>query len=318
MNFTHRFIFTFTLLGFGFLFAQESNSDSLVSNANFSVDSNVTETSADSSVKVLPKEPDPVQVEASEKIAEPKSSEVPVIETLPPKEERVMPTSSGNSFVTMSQLKENARQTSEVKTVEKNNSEKLRFQYGIHLRLGRIVYENSDYDLSGLNWAAGFAFSFPLNENTVFLKVEPVFSVRSLTDVIDSYSSASGYFSRKIFIDEYNVDLPLLITFRIPRSFVQFFAGPQITFNAYEKIKITSEGKTLLEIKDEDSSRNRVEWAIVIGTGIAVSKHMEFDLRLNVGISDVYNDLWINTGSSDNDNWSFSAAGFYMGMSFFL
>ncbi|MDR1759006.1 MAG: outer membrane beta-barrel protein [Fibrobacter sp.] len=305
MNFLNKFL-TVSLLGCSVVFAQETPAPAPVP---------VADTAA-----VVPA-PEP-----AEPVVAPVSAEAtPVVidSNVAPVQEQAAEPEPAPQFLTMSDFKQEqpAKQDTVAKApvvcpvcpAYKEPESLLRFQFGVHLRLGQISYDDDDYEFSGLNWAAGLAFALPLNDRFVFLKLEPVFSSRTLTDVVDGYSNTT-----KFFINEYNLELPLLVTFRIPRTFLQFFAGPQITLNLKETIKVTQEGKTLLKIEDGDTSREPLEWGLVLGAGFVIGKHMDLDLRANIGISDVYNDLWISSGSYSSDNWDFLAVGFYMGMSFYL
>ncbi len=306
MNFVNKFL-TVSILGCALVFAQEA---SVVPAQTPAVDSTVAAPASEA------EQPAPETVSVVND-----SAAAPVQEVAEPAPEvlSAQNTESVPQFPKISDLKQEQEPAKPKPVVcpvcpSGEKPEKLlRFQFGAHLRLGQVIYDDADYDFSGLNWAAGLAFILPLNERFVFLKVEPVFSSRSLTDVIDNNSG-----SMKVFIDEYNLELPLLITFRIPNTFLQLFVGPQVTLNLRETIKVTEDGKTLLKIKDGDTSREPLEWGIVLGAGFVLGKHMDLDVRMNLGISDVYKDLWIQTGNNSPDNFDFIAIGFYMGMSFYL
>ena len=187
------------------------------------------------------------------------------------------------------------------------NGPKQTVMYGVHAGVGSIQFisDEDGNDMSGLSWNGGLVVSFPLNDYTASFEIEALLNYRLLNRVYEIDGE-----SAKNRIQQYTIEIPLLLKFAPMNSRFQFLFGPQMAVSVYDHLKIYNKGKT---VKSEDllesSAREPIDWALVAGMGIMANPHVIFDFRFVVGISDMYSNLYVG-----DEYWSFTPVGLQMGV----
>lgn len=189
------------------------------------------------------------------------------------------------------------------------NGPKQTMMYGIHAGVGSIQFlsDENDNDMSGLSWTAGLVLSFPLNDYTASFEIEALFNYRLVNRVYEINDV-----SAKNRIQQYTIDVPLLLKYGPMNSRFQFLFGPQMSFSVYDRLEIFSDGETLVDADlryGNTSAREPIDWALVAGLGIVANPHVIFDFRIIVGVSDMYSNLYV-----DGEYWSFTQIGIQMGV----
>jgi|GEM_PF-1939693 len=187
-----------------------------------------------------------------------------------------------------------------------------RMRFGVHLGLGSVDFISDDDDvdnLDGLTWTAGLVGVFPLSRHVFSLQAEADVTARLVDHSYRLYSGTTEV-ARKDKIQQYDVSVPLLFTCRPLRSRVFFLFGPQVDFGFYDHLKIYKDGRRIAnEDLVDDDARANMDWGLVMGLGVAATQHLQFDFRFGAGISDMYDNLYV-----DDQYWSFTAASVQMGI----
>lgn len=187
-----------------------------------------------------------------------------------------------------------------------------RMHFGVHVGLGSVDFiadDNNVDNLDGLTWTAGLVSVFPLSKRVFSLQIEADVSARLVDHSYRLYSGSTEV-ARKDKIQQYDVSVPLLFNCRPSRSRVFFLFGPQVDFGFYDHLKIYKNGSKIVnEDLIDDDARANMDWGIVMGMGVAATEHLQFDFRFGAGISDMYDNLYV-----DSQYWSFTAASAQMGI----
>ncbi|MCF0215054.1 MAG: PorT family protein [Fibrobacteraceae bacterium] len=184
--------------------------------------------------------------------------------------------------------------------------------FGVQGFLGSY-FLSSDYDddFYGFSWRAGVFGIFPLTKYTCGLKIAALFEQSDASATFDYNRTRTNfkYMQRKL-------DIPLLFTFKGSRSRLSFDMGAQAAVALTDELKVVykdSEGqhKSKIDLLD-DEYRRSMEWELVFGFSVRAHKYLGFDLRANLGLSDLYD------GFIDDFELAGRSASVEMGLSFFL
>lgn len=198
---------------------------------------------------------------------------------------------------------------------------KQTIHYGVQASIGTSEFEgedNEDLD-EGLTWNAGafvtipisdYIFSFELGSQFIYRKESNSFTQSNRT----TYEREA----RKDKIVAYSLGFPLQMNINATRSgVVNFFIGAEIEVPLYNNLQISINGNKRVDQDLHEDHCAPMSWDFIMGMGINATSHFGIYTRMNLGISDIYDDLYIRDDGKD-EYWSFRAVDLSIGLRLFL
>ena len=202
----------------------------------------------------------------------------------------------------------------------------MKLSFGIQGFIGSYIisgdYDDSYYrdeieDYSGMAWRAGGFVVVPLNEYTVGLKIGVAYD--------QSIAKNSGYVCRdysdcvnaKVRFSQSKIDIPLLFSFKGPRSSFSFDIGTELDVPIKDEFRVDLEGSGVskLDMIDKEN-REMLDWNIVFGFALKANQYVGMDFRFNMGLSDMY-DVSQNSNLKMFKLDDLSSASFMIGLSIY-
>ena len=198
---------------------------------------------------------------------------------------------------------------------------KQTIHYGVQASIGTSEFEGEDNDDldEGLTWNAGafvtmpisdYIFSFELGSQFIYRKESNSFTQSNRT----TYAREA----RKDKIVAYSLGFPLQMNINATRSgVVNFFIGAEIEVPLYNNLQISINGNKRVDQDLHEDHCAPMSWDFIMGMGINATSHFGIYTRMNLGISDIYDDLYIRDDGKD-EYWSFRAVDLSIGLRLFL
>ncbi len=198
---------------------------------------------------------------------------------------------------------------------------KQTIHYGVQASIGTSEFEGEDNDDldEGLTWNAGafvtmpisdYIFSFELGSQFIYRKESNSFTQSNRT----TYEREA----RKDKIVAYSLGFPLQMNINATRSgVVNFFIGAEIEVPLYNNLQISINGNKRVDQDLHEDHCAPMSWDFIMGMGINATSHFGIYTRVNLGISDIYDDLYIRDDGKD-EYWSFRAVDLSIGLRLFL
>lgn len=198
---------------------------------------------------------------------------------------------------------------------------KQTIHYGVQASIGTSEFEGEDNDDldEGLTWNAGafvtipisdYIFSFELGSQFIYRKESNSFTQSNRT----TYEREA----RKDKIVAYSLGFPLQMNINATRSgVVNFFIGAEIEVPLYNNLQISINGNKRVDQDLHEDHCAPMSWDFIMGMGINATSHFGIYTRMNLGISDIYDDLYIRDDGKD-EYWSFRAVDLSIGLRLFL
>ena len=198
---------------------------------------------------------------------------------------------------------------------------KQTIHYGVQASIGTSEFEGEDNDDldEGLTWNAGafvtipisdYIFSFELGSQFIYRKESNSFTQNNRT----TYEREA----RKDKIVAYSLGFPLQMNINATRSgVVNFFIGAEIEVPLYNNLQISINGNKRVDQDLHEDHCAPMSWDFIMGMGINATSHFGIYTRMNLGISDIYDDLYIRDDGKD-EYWSFRAVDLSIGLRLFL
>ncbi len=205
----------------------------------------------------------------------------------------------------------------QVQDLRNRNYPKRVVHYGISADIGSTSYMGDSVDdmEGGLEWNAGLYASVPLTDRTLVAEIGAKTIFRQVSNTTsnyyDKYSGKS--FPRKDKITAYSIAVPFMLNIFIPRTELHFTVGTQIEKQIYNNLKISFNGEQVVDENLVDNQCAPVNWDFILGIGINATKHFAIGANLVIGISDIYDDLYV-----DKEYWGFTPLDLNIGVKFFL
>lgn len=198
---------------------------------------------------------------------------------------------------------------------------KQTIHYGIQGSIGTSSYSgdsNADFD-DGLGWNAGayinlpisdYIFSFELGSQFIYRKVSNSFTQTNR----NTYESEA----RKDKITAYSLGFPVLMNINAGRSGLLYFGlGVEFEVPLYNNLQISIDGKKRVDQDLQEDHCAPMSWDIVLGMGINATSHFGLYTRMNAGISDIYDDLYIKEDGK-KEYWGFKSFDLNIGLKIFI
>ena len=195
--------------------------------------------------------------------------------------------------------------------------------YGIQASIGSSDYigeSNDDLD-DGLTWNAGAFISIPISDYIFSLEMGSQFIYR---EVSHSYSQTnrSTYENeaRKDNVLAYSLGItPFQMNINTSRSgIVNFLVGIEMEVPLYNNLQISIDGVKRVDQDLHEDHCKSISWDFILGMGINATKHFGIYTRMNIGMSNIYNDLYIRGENDQKEYWSFKAFDLSFGLKLFI
>jgi|GEM_PF-6010302 hypothetical protein len=193
--------------------------------------------------------------------------------------------------------------------------------YGIQGSIGTSTYSgdsNADFD-DGLGWNAGayinlpisdYIFSFELGSQFIYRKVSNSFTQTNR----NTYETEA----RKDKITAYSLGFPILMNINAGRSGLLYFGmGVEFEVPLYNNLQISIDGKKRVDQDLQEDHCAPMSWDILLGMGINATSHFGLYTRMNIGISDIYDDLYIKEDGK-KEYWGFKTFDLNIGLKIFI
>ena len=194
----------------------------------------------------------------------------------------------------------------------------MKLSFGVQGFIGSYQLTGDDWDddddYGGISWRAGAFALFPLNEYTIGMKVGVLFEQSEASASFDRvYNPATeAYTHLKATFKQRKVDIPVLFTFKGARSSVMFDLGVQAAVPVQDEFKVTYDDERFKYDMIDKEIRNSIDWNLIFGLSIKANRFVAFDLRFDLGFSDLYDTM---------EDWrvdDLTSSAFLLGMSFYL
>lgn len=174
-------------------------------------------------------------------------------------------------------------------------------------------YSGADQNFDGMTWRVGAFGLLPLNDYTMGIKFGVLFQQSDASSSYEVSPDGKTIYTEKVKFKQRKIDVPVLFTFKGARSSVMFDIGMQVSAPIRDEFDYSTDvSKSKLDMIDKDY-RSSLDWDLVLGFSIKANKYVAFDLRFDVGFSELYDGapsrLRIDDMTSD---------AFLLGMSFYL
>lgn len=167
----------------------------------------------------------------------------------------------------------------------------------------------------GIAWNAGLFASIPLTDHTLTAEIGATILYRQVSNTEHNYHDpyTNNIYARKNSITAYSLGIPLTLDLFTPGSNFYFAFGAQIEVPLKNQLQISFNGDKIVDTNLANKQCAPVSWDFVLGIGFNATNHFGIDARLNIGISDIYDDLYV-----DNEYWSYTPIDINIGVKFFL
>jgi Predicted membrane protein len=174
--------------------------------------------------------------------------------------------------------------------------------YGILGSIGTSEYigsSNDDLD-DGLTWNAGAFITIPISDYIFSFELGSEFIYRKESK---AYWDNDVDKARKDRILAYSLGFPIQMNINASRAgIVNFFVGTEIEVPLYNNLQVSFNGKKNADVNLQDEHCAPMSWDFIFGMGINATKHFGIYTRMNIGISDIYDDLYITDHDESYDN----------------
>lgn len=199
---------------------------------------------------------------------------------------------------------------------------KQQLHYGIMASIGRTTLgggDNEDLD-NGLIWNAGAFTTLPVSEYIFNFEIGAQFIYRTASNSYKVFNNiTSTYDAKKNKITSYTLGIPLQMNINAGRSQLVYFSiGTEIEVPLYNNLRSSTNGNTVLK-KDllEADFCAPMFWNIDFGIGVNATKNFAIYARANLGISDMYDDLYV-IETNKSQYWSYIPYDFTIGTKLFF
>lgn len=205
----------------------------------------------------------------------------------------------------------------QVKDIRTRDYPKRTVHYGINGEIGSTNYFGNSVDdmEDGLEWNAGLYASIPLSERVLVAEIGAKAIYRQVSNTSSEYYDrySEKYIPRKDKITAYAIAIPFTLNIFIPRTELFFTVGTQLEKQVYNNLQISFNGEKKV---DENLAGNQcapVNWDFILGMGVNATKHFAITASLVMGISDIYDDLYV-----DDEYWGYTPFDINLGFRIFL
>ena len=195
--------------------------------------------------------------------------------------------------------------------------------YGIQASIGSSDYigeSNDDLD-DGLTWNAGAFISIPISDYIFSLEMGSQFIYRKVSHSY-SQTNRSTYENeaRKDNVLAYSLGItPFQMNINTSRSgIVNFLVGIEMEVPLYNNLQISIDGVKRVDQDLHEDHCESISWDFILGMGINATKHFGIYTRMNIGMSNIYNDLYIRGENDQKEYWSFKAFDLSFGLKLFI
>ena len=200
---------------------------------------------------------------------------------------------------------------------------KQTMHYGIQASIGSSDYigeSNDDLD-DGLTWNAGAFISIPISDYIFSLEMGSQFIYRKVSHSY-SQTNRSTYENeaRKDNVLAYSLGItPFQMNINTSRSgIVNFLVGIEMEVPLYNNLQISIDGVKRVDQNLHEDHCESISWDFILGMGINATKHFGIYTRMNIGMSNIYNDLYIRGENDQKEYWSFKAFDLSFGLKLFI
>lgn len=193
--------------------------------------------------------------------------------------------------------------------------------YGVQGSIGTSEFtggSNDDMD-EGLTWNAGAFINIPISDYIFSFELGSQFLYRKESNSFtQSNKSTYAKEARKDKIIAYSLGFPLQMNINASRAgIINFFIGTEIEIPLYNNLQISINGEKRVDEDLHDDHCAPMSWDFILGMGVNATSHFGIYTRMNIGISDIYDDLYIRDDGKD-EYWSFRAFDLSIGLRVFL
>lgn len=179
---------------------------------------------------------------------------------------------------------------------------KQTMHYGILGSIGTSEYigsSNDDLD-DGLTWNAGAFITIPISDYIFSFELGSEFIYRKESK---AYWDNDVDKARKDRILAYSLGFPIQMNINASRAgIVNFFVGTEIEVPLYNNLQVSFNGEKKADFNLQDEHCAPMSWDFIFGMGVNATKHFGIYTRMNIGISDIYDDLYITDHDESYEN----------------
>ena len=208
--------------------------------------------------------------------------------------------------------------------------------YGIQASIGTAEYIGGDTENldDGLTWNAGAFITLPLSDYFFNVELGAQFIYRKVSA---SYTYENRVTrrdeARKDKVTSYTLGFPFLVNINAGKSgLINFSVGLEVETPLYNHLVISTNGKKgtdidIANVKENDANYcEPISVDFVFGIGINATKNFGIYTRINAGITEIYDDVYLDPETRDiNDQdrekgeyWSFTALDIAFGFRLYL
>ena len=207
---------------------------------------------------------------------------------------------------------------------------------GIQASIGTAEYIGGDTENldDGLTWNAGAFITLPLSDYFFNVELGAQFIYRKVSA---SYTYENRVTrrdeARKDKVTSYTLGFPFLVNINAGKSgLINFSVGLEVETPLYNHLVISTNGKKgtdidIANVKENDANYcEPISVDFVFGIGINATKNFGIYTRINAGITEIYDDVYLDPETRDiNDQdrekgeyWSFTALDIAFGFRLYL
>ncbi|MBO7414853.1 MAG: PorT family protein [Fibrobacter sp.] len=200
---------------------------------------------------------------------------------------------------------------------------KQTMHYGIQGSIGTSEYiggSNDDLD-DGMTWNGGAFVSIPLSDYIFNFELGTQFIYRKVSHS-STQTNKNTYTkdARRDKITAYSLGIPMQVNINASKSgLINFLVGIELEVPLYNNLQMSINGEKRV---DQDLHKDYCEmtsWDFILGMGINATKHFGIYTRMNVGISNIYDDLYIFfVEDNEQEYWSFKPFDLSIGLRLFI
>lgn len=195
---------------------------------------------------------------------------------------------------------------------------KQTLHYGVQGSIGHTEFNgNVEFD-QGLIWNAGAFATVPLSEYLFNFEIGAQFIYRKVTNSTTRYNYKTNEDeARKDMITSYTLGFPLQMNINAGKAQIVYFSvGTEIEIPLYNQLRVSSNGNELTK-KELQKDCAPLFWDMGFGVGVNATKHFSIYGRFSIGLSDIYDDVYINNTES-KEYWSLYPIDFSIGTKLFF
>lgn len=192
----------------------------------------------------------------------------------------------------------------------------MKLSFGIQAFIGTYQLSGDEwYDIDtydGFTWRAGAFGVFPLNEYTIGLKTGLLFEQSNASATVDMIDDSGTIYQVNSKFKQRKLDIPLLFSFKAPRSSFMFDVGTQISIPVKDEFRISYDDEVFKYDMIDKEYRNSIDWNLVFGFSVKANNFLAFDLRFDCGFTNIYSSM---------KEWridDLSSSAFLLGVSFYI